>query len=125
MWNETDPIDSNYNIPSIKHNTRPTRLKQCIRHLISFNSTFQFNHQIQTIHTTRQTNLFYITRCKCYFASKLALYTFPQIWNKWFSTIPNNSSQAHTKHQLKTYFWSAYHSSVKCTYDYCNDCGSK
>jgi len=32
--------------------------------------------------------------------------------------IPNNSSRAHTKHQLKTYFLGAYHSSVKCTYCY-------
>ena len=79
---------------------------------LSFNSTFQFNHQIQNIHTTRQTNLLHITRCKCNFASKLPLYTFPHIWNKWSSTIPNNSSQAHTKHQLKTYFLNAYHSSL-------------
>ena len=92
---------------------------------LSFNSAFQFNHQTQNIHITRQTNLLHITRCKRNFASKLSLYKFPHIWNKWSSMIPNNSSRAQTKDQLKTYFFSAYHSSFKCTYGYCNDCGSK
>ena len=77
---------------------------------LSFNSRFEFNHQIQNIHITRQTNLLYITR-----ASKLPLYTFPHIRNKWSSMIPNNTSRAQTKHQLKTCFLGAYHSSVKCT----------
>jgi len=51
---------------------------------LSFNSTFQFSHQIQNIHTTRQTNLLHTTRYKCNFASKLPLYIFPHIWNKCF-----------------------------------------
>jgi len=64
---------------------------------LSFNSTFQFNHQIQNIHTTRQTNLIHVIRCKSKFVNKLPLYAFPHIWNKWSSMIPNNSSRAHTK----------------------------
>ena len=52
---------------------------------LSFNSTFQFSHQIQNILTARQTNLLHI---------KLPLYTFPHIGNKWSSMIPNNSSRA-------------------------------
>ena len=43
---------------------------------LSFNSTFEFNHQIQNIHTTRQTNLLHITRCKYNFARN---YIFPHI----------------------------------------------
>jgi len=31
---------------------------------LSFNSTFQFHHQILNIHTTRQINLLHITRCE-------------------------------------------------------------
>ena len=87
---------------------------------LPFNSTFQFNHQIQL-----DKPIYFIF----HFASALLLanfhYTFTHIWNKWSSMIPNNSSRAYTNHQLKTYFLSVYHSSVKCIYCYCNDCGSK
>ena len=69
---------------------------------LSFNSTFQFNHQIQNIHTTRQTNLLHITRCKCNFPSKLPLYTFPHLW---YRIIPNNSSRTHTSTNWKHISW--------------------
>ena len=91
----------------------------------SFNSTFIFNHQIQSTRTTRQSNLLHITRCKSNFACKLPLYTFPHIWNKWSSMIAINVSLAQIKRQMKNKLLDAYHSSVKCTNVYCTDCGSK
>ena len=92
---------------------------------VSFNSTFKFNYQIQNIRTTRQSNLFHVARCNSNFARNLPLYVFPQIWNKWYVMISERLSRSQVKSQMKNFFLNSYHSTVKCTYVHCKDCGTK
>ena len=43
----------------------------------SFGSVFKFNHEVQPVRTTRQSDLMHIPRCHSHFSSKLPLYNFP------------------------------------------------
>ena len=52
----------------------------------SFNSSYKYNHEIQTLQRTRQSELIYISRCLTNFAHNLPLIKFPQIWNKLVHT---------------------------------------
>ena len=52
----------------------------------SFNSIYKYNHEIQTLQRTRQSDFIYISRCRSNVAQNLPLIKFPQIWNKWVHT---------------------------------------
>ena len=63
----------------------------------SFDNTFKHNYEIQESHQTRQSNLLFIERSKSVFASQLPYYTFPIMWNKWITKIPECTSQNNLK----------------------------
>ena len=83
---------------------------------ISFNLTFQFNHQIQNMPITRQSNFLSTSRCYSNFARKLPLSKFPHnIWKKRPSIIIDNSFRTQSPHHIKICFLIADHSHVICT----------
>jgi hypothetical protein len=89
----------------------------------SFHKVFSFNHEIQGRHTTRLSNQLYIERCDSTFASKLPLFEFPKIWNKWSYCAHNTFiSQSMLKKKLKTEMLSHYANSVRCDNTHCKDC---
>ena len=87
----------------------------------SFNDIFRKNHGTRDV-LTRQSNLLYEDRCHSSFASKLPLYWFPKVWNKWVRTIPNCRSRSQFKRGTKQKLLSQYAITVKCKNRYCRDC---
>ena len=88
----------------------------------SFDKAFSFNHDVQSRLTTRQSNQLYIQRCDSTFASKLPLFEFPKIWNKWSCAHNALISQSMLKKHLKAEMLSHYSSVVRCVNPYCKDC---
>ena len=87
----------------------------------SFDDSFHYNYEIQNLHQTRQSGQLYIPRCQSNFAGKLPLFTFPDVWNKWSSSIPNGS-RMQFRNYIKSKFTQSYPSHVKCTNLHCSEC---
>ena len=47
---------------------------------------FKYNHEIQTLQRTKQSNLIHRSRYLSNFAQNLPINKFPQIWSKWIHT---------------------------------------
>ena len=77
------------------------RLKICIKCVNQDNFTFPDVNQISP--------------------AKLPLFTFPDVWNKWSSSIPNGS-QMQIRNYIKSRFTQSYPSHVKCTNLHCSEC---
>ena len=88
----------------------------------SFNELFMFNCDIQETYLTRQSSLLKIERCDSAFSAKCPIYTFPGIWNRWTSIVPNFTSRGHYKNELKRHLLSSYAATIKCTNPFCTDC---
>ena len=86
----------------------------------SFNSTYKYNHEIQTLQRTRQSDLIYISRCRSNFAQNLPLIKFPQIWNKWVQTKFQLLLRPAFKMSAKSKLLSTYQSTVRCTNTHCS-----
>ena len=87
----------------------------------SFDDSFHYNYEIQNVHQTRQSGQLYIPRCQSNFAGKLPLFTFPDVWKKWSSSIPNGS-RMQFRNYIKSKFTQSYPSHVKCTNLHCSEC---
>ena len=83
---------------------------------ISFVNTYKFNYEVQHSHRSRHSHDFYIERCNTFFASKLPLFNFPKIWNKWSIHISSNDqkSQTRIKEKVKSLMLNKYPETVKC-----------
>lgn len=83
---------------------------------ISFVNIYRFNYDVQNCHRSRQSNNLFIERCNTSFASKLPLFNFPKIWNKWIINGCNKESipQIKIKEKVKSLMLKKYLDSVKC-----------
>ena len=90
----------------------------------SFNSTYKYNHEIQILQRTRQSDLIHISRCRSNFAQNLPLIKFPQIWNKWATTNFQLLLRPAFKRSVKSKLLSTYRSTVRCANTHCSDCRS-
>ena len=88
----------------------------------SFDDIFQFNNEIQNDIVTRQSSLFYISRCNSTFSRNLPYYTFPVTWNTLNGILSECKSRSQTKHKMKNYILSKYAEFVKCNSKYCRQC---
>ena len=88
----------------------------------SFQSMFMFNHGLNTLRKTRQSDFFYIKYCKSAFAQKLPLYCFPSVWNKWITSTINVKSKSQFKQVVKSKMLASYSNSVHCANLHCTDC---
>ncbi len=90
----------------------------------SFSNIFNFNHDIQVAHSTRQSSLLYQERCDSNFVKRLPLYKFPIAWNCWVRIIPggNYLSMSRFKKFVKKYMLARYAQNVKCNNPHCQDC---
>ena len=70
----------------------------------SFNHIFPYNREIQVLRSTRQSNLLYTAPGVSNFSGSLPLYNFPRMWNEWNHAIPNPTSRAHFKSQVKNIY---------------------
>ena len=86
----------------------------------SFSNVYQLNSDNQGARPTRQSELFYIERCDSVFASKLPLYNFPKIWNK-FSNL-HCLSRSMFKTNIQSTMYAKYPDNVKCLNIFCIDC---
>ncbi len=89
---------------------------------MSFDGIYKKNHGTQNYRPTRQSNLFHIERCDSSFSSKLPIYHFPRVWNKWARTFPDCTRRSQFKKELKETFLSLYAMNVKCQNRFCHDC---
>ena len=85
----------------------------------SFNGLFRYNHEVQTAHATRQSNLLHTERCNSQSATKSPLYIFPVIWNKWNREL---TQMPITKHRLKNVMLDKYSALIHCINPFCRDC---
>ena len=88
----------------------------------SFDAMYTKNHGIQNNRPTRQSNLFHIERCDSTFSSKLPIYNFPMVWNKWARVVPEYTKRSRFKNEIKKCFLENYSMIVKCQNRYCRDC---
>ncbi len=91
---------------------------------LSFDRTFIKNHEIQNNYSTRRANLIYIERCDSSFASRLPLYLFPKIWNKWCDRSLGISYNQ-LKRKYKNSIFASYTTAVKCNNPHCKECRTK
>ena len=89
---------------------------------LSFQHTFNYNHEIYANHSTRQSSKIYIRRCDSRFAKHLPLYNFPVVWNKWCFSLTDKTSVTQVKGQIKRSMLNSYSSKVRCYNSYCKDC---
>ena len=90
----------------------------------SFGSVFKFNHEVQPVRTTRQSNLMHIPRCHSEFSSKLPIYNFSIYWNKWSDIGSVLQTRSSFKSILKSDI-DSYLIEVNCANTNCIDCNSK
>ena len=88
----------------------------------SFQSMSMYNHGLNTLRKTRQSDFLYIKYCKSAFAQKLPLYCFPSVWNKWITTTINVKSKSQFKQVVKSKMLASYSNSVHCANLHCTDC---
>ena len=80
---------------------------------LSFDHMFQFNHEVQVSHLTRQSFQMQVKRCNSNFApKKLPLFSFPIIWNKWSHKLIANMSFYKFKSLVKSSVLSKYPENV-------------
>lgn len=89
---------------------------------LSFKTTFKFNHQVQTIRQTRQSNLLFVPRCRSCFSEKLPVCRFPNVWNKLKNSIRIITDREIFKTTLKSRMINLYPNRVRCKNRYCKDC---
>ena len=94
---------------------------------MSFRHMYEFNSAVQSVYSTRQSQLFNIPRTKSRFVDKLPFIQFPITWNKLAGFLGLNSdllnlSRNALKCQLKYRFTDSYQSNVTCNNPRCNDC---
>ncbi len=89
---------------------------------LSFVGMFTLNKQLPNARLTRQSELYYVPRCRSRFASKLPLFTLPEIWNKWALHIPANISRYQLKKYIRTRMIEEYQLHVTCRNPWCKDC---
>ena len=77
----------------------------------SFQSMFMFNHGLNTLRKTRQSDFFYVRYCKSAFAQKLPLYCFPSVWNKWITSTVNVKSKSQFKQVVTSKMLASYSNS--------------
>ena len=90
--------------------------------LYKFENVFRLNSDVQSACKTRHSNLVHSGRCDSVFSSKLPLYNFPCVWNKYNHIFQSDTYSHNPKTRMKNYFLSAYLESVKCTNCYCKQC---
>ena len=90
---------------------------------ISFQGVFSKNQDLNTNCQTRQYNLLHIKQCSSVRSSRLPLFNFPRIWNK-FSTHKANISYGAFKKKVKNSLLSSYSSAVFCSNAKCKECNS-
>jgi hypothetical protein len=89
---------------------------------LSFKTTFKFNHQVQTIRQTRQSNLLFVPRCRSCFFEKLPECRFPNVWNKLSNAIASITDRETFKTTLKSRMFNSYLDIVRCKNSFCTDC---
>ena len=93
---------------------------------MSFRHTYEFNSAVQSVYSTRQSQLFNIPRTKSRFVDKLPFIQFPMTWNKLagffgLNTDHVNLSRNALKCQLKYRFIDGYQSNITCNNPQCYD----
>lgn len=88
----------------------------------SFDGMYSLNCDIRGNLLTRQSDLINIARCDSTFSSRLPIYNFPVIWNKWIRTVPVRNSKSNFKGKLKRCILSTYPEKVKCSNSHCKQC---
>ncbi len=89
---------------------------------LSFKTTFKFNHQVQTIRQTRQSNLLFVPRCRSCFSEKLPVCRFPNVWNKLNNAVARITDRETVKTTLKSRMINSYLDIVRCKNSFCKDC---
>ena len=88
----------------------------------SFTSIFKYNHEVQTLHVTRQSSLFYVPKCHTKFCKQLPFYTFPNIWNNRIKVCDPSLTKFTIKKRLKHDILSGYSNSRFCSDTRCKIC---
>ena len=91
----------------------------------SFENVYSLNCDIRGNRLTRQSDLINIVRCNSTFSSKLPIFNFPGIWNKWIRIVPACNSKTRFKGKMKNYIITSYSETVKCANSYCKQCRRK
>ena len=66
----------------------------------SFSGMFQMNHEINSSYITRQSNLYYVPKCKTNFVSNMLFKTAPHTWNSWSPCLNDSGSRKQFKSLL-------------------------
>ena len=91
----------------------------------SFDNVFNYNHEIQTHHVTRQSRKLYKVRCGPIFARSQPLYNFPSLWNEWdFSESDIRKTTSHVKSKVKSTLLNEYRINITCRNPLCRDCSN-
>ena len=88
----------------------------------SFSNLFLQNLDINTSHRTRQSELYYVPKCKNKFAWNLPYSIYPRVWNKWNNHIDISTSKPFFKNSIKKHMLEKYQALIKCKYRNCRDC---
>ena len=88
----------------------------------SFSGVFKYNHEMQNIHITRQSNLMYNIKCNFNSCCHLPLFTFTKIWNKWAPLCSKVRSRVTAKKHLKRILLSEYSEVQHCEQTNCYIC---
>ena len=88
----------------------------------SFNNIFTINRDVPNSRPTRQSELLYVARCPSQFASKLPLYAFPKLWNKWVKRVALTGTRTSAKRLISNFIFKNYPMQVKCTNLRCLEC---
>ncbi len=92
----------------------------------SFRRVYQMNREVRKQRETRQSSLLHIERCDSAFAKRLPLYQFPVVWNRWSSSISEDTSLNGMKKIVKHSLISNYANIVKkCKNPRCTDCNNE
>ena len=70
---------------------------------------------------TKQSDLFYVTRCRSQCASRLPLFSCPIIWNRQANALDNTTSRSQFKYNFNMKFMVVYPMHVKCTNRICRE----
>lgn len=89
---------------------------------ISFNGIYFMNNGTEHNRSTRQSNLLHIERCDNMFSSRLPIYYFPRLWNKWVNLLKDCKTRSSIKNKVKKTLLMKYATNVKCQNRFCQDC---
>ena len=88
----------------------------------SFKNMFIPNRHINRTYNTRQSDLYYVPKCKNKFIACLPLSNYPRMWNELSTKLNTNISRQLFKYSLKQMFLNQYSAVIKCNYWKCEDC---